>query len=66
MPYKARSRMWRGLQGCYRLFSTKIYINKSEVMLRNIKGAEADLARMGWEVEAELAIGIDVEKAGRR
>jgi hypothetical protein len=54
---------WRGLEGCYRLFSAETYINKSEVISRDIKGSKAEVVRVVCEVESELAVGIDVEEA---
>jgi hypothetical protein len=51
---------WCGLQGCYRLFSAEIHINKSEAILRDIKGTKAEVVGVVREVKAEFAIRIDV------
>jgi hypothetical protein len=50
------------LESVFPLFSLRGDIKECEVVLRDIKGTKAEVEGMGWEVEAELAIGIDVVK----
>ncbi len=55
--------LWHGLEGSQPLFFLKFYIKEYEVTSRDVKGAKAKVVGVVREVEAELAVGIDMEKA---